>query len=309
MSQAIIFVFPGQGSQHLGMLSELATDNLIIQETFAQASAVLGYDLWALTQEGPLEKLNETDKTQPALLCASVALWRLWLQKSGAVPRVMAGHSLGEYSALVCSGALQFEDAIDLVRLRGEYMMEAVPAGTGAMAAILGLADEQVEAACLEAAQGDVVAAVNYNCPGQVVIAGESEAVARGMLMAKEKGAKRAIQLPVSVPSHCELMRPAAKRLAEKLQSINMKMPYISVVQNVSAAPAERVEQIKENLIAQLYSPVLWASSIASVIDQGIERSIECGAGKVLSGLNKKIHKPLHVASLTDLAGWEKATS
>lgn len=308
MSQAIIFVFPGQGSQHLGMLSELATDNLIIQETFAQASAVLGYDLWALTQEGPLEKLNETDKTQPALLCASVALWRLWLQKSGAVPRVMAGHSLGEYSALVCSGALQFEDAIDLVRLRGEYMMEAVPAGTGAMAAILGLADEQVEAACLEAAQGDVVAAVNYNCPGQVVIAGESEAVARGMLMAKEKGAKRAIQLPVSVPSHCELMRPAAKRLAEKLQSINMKMPYISVVQNVSAAPAETVEQIKENLIAQLYSPVLWASSIASVIDQGIERSIECGAGKVLSGLNKKIHKPLHVASLTDLAGWEKAT-
>ena len=308
MSQAIIFVFPGQGSQHLVMLSELATDNLIIQETFAQASAVLGYDLWALTQEGPLEKLNETDKTQPALLCASVALWRLWLQKSGAVPRVMAGHSLGEYSALVCSGALQFEDAIDLVRLRGEYMMEAVPAGTGAMAAILGLADEQVEAACLEAAQGDVVAAVNYNCPGQVVIAGESEAVARGMLMAKEKGAKRAIQLPVSVPSHCELMRPAAKRLAEKLQSINMKMPYISVVQNVSAAPAETVEQIKENLIAQLYSPVLWASSIASVIDQGIERSIECGAGKVLSGLNKKIHKPLHVASLTDLAGWEKAT-
>ncbi|NRA21870.1 MAG: ACP S-malonyltransferase [Oceanospirillaceae bacterium] len=308
MSQAIIFVFPGQGSQHLGMLSELATDNLIIQETFAQASAVLGYDLWALTQEGPLEKLNETDKTQPALLCASVALWRLWLQKSGAVPRVMAGHSLGEYSALVCSGALQFEDAIDLVRLRGEYMMEAVPAGTGAMAAILGLADEQVEAACLEAAQGDVVAAVNYNCPGQVVIAGESDAVARGMLMAKEKGAKRAIQLPVSVPSHCELMRPAAKRLAEKLQSINMKMPYISVVQNVSAAPAETVEQIKENLIAQLYSPVLWASSIASVIDQGIERSIECGAGKVLSGLNKKIHKPLHVASLTDLAGWEKAT-
>ena len=308
MSQAIIFVFPGQGSQHLGMLSELATDNLIIKETFAQASAVLGYDLWALTQEGPLEKLNETDKTQPALLCASVALWRLWLQKSGAVPRVMAGHSLGEYSALVCSGALQFEDAIDLVRLRGEYMMEAVPAGSGAMAAILGLADEQVEAACLEAAQGDVVAAVNYNCPGQVVIAGESDAVARGMLMAKEKGAKRAIQLPVSVPSHCELMRPAAKRLAEKLQSINMKMPYISVVQNVSAAPAETVEQIKENLIAQLYSPVLWASSIASVIDQGIERSIECGAGKVLSGLNKKIHKPLHVASLTDLAGWEKAT-
>jgi len=309
MSQSKVFVFPGQGSQQVGMLSELAADNSIIQETFAQASQVLGYDLWALVQEGPSEDLNQTDRTQPALLCASVALWRLWLQKGGESPVVMAGHSLGEYSALVCAGAIDFAQAIDLVRLRGEYMQEAVPAGTGAMAAILGLADDQVEQACVVAAQGGgVVAAVNYNCPGQVVIAGEKDAVARGMVAAKELGAKRAIEL-VSVPSHCELMRPAAERLAEKLATLNVQMPEIAVIQNVSAAVPESVEQIKENLIAQLYSPVLWTASMQAVVAQGVEAAIECGAGKVLSGLNKKIHKPLQVASLADLAGWEKAVS
>ncbi|NQZ30279.1 MAG: ACP S-malonyltransferase [Oceanospirillaceae bacterium] len=309
MSQSTIFVFPGQGSQQVGMLAELAADNPVIQETFAQASKVLGYDLWALVQEGPSDALNQTDKTQPALLCASVALWRLWLQKGGAEPAVMAGHSLGEYSALVCAGALDFDDAIDLVRLRGEYMQQAVPAGTGAMAAILGLADELVEAACAEAAEGDVVAAVNYNCPGQVVIAGEKAAVARAMLSAKEKGAKRAIELPVSVPSHCELMRPAALKLAQKLESITLQMPNIAVIQNVSAAQPESVAQIKENLIAQLYSPVLWTNSMRAAIALSDEVAIECGAGKVLSGLNKKIHKPLLVASLADLAGWEKVSS
>lgn len=309
MSQSKVFVFPGQGSQQVGMLSELAAENPIIQETFAEASAVLGYDLWALVQEGPAEDLNQTDKTQPALLCASVALWRLWLQKGGDAPAVMAGHSLGEYSALVCAGALDFAQAIDLVRLRGEFMQEAVPAGTGAMAAILGLADDQVELACANAAQGAVVSAVNYNCPGQVVIAGEKEAVARGMAAAKELGAKRAIELPVSVPSHCELMRPAAERLAQKLSAIEVKMPAITVVQNVSAAVPETTEQIKENLIAQLYSPVLWTASMQLIVEQGVDTAIECGSGKVLSGLNKKIHKPLQVASLADLAGWEKAAS
>jgi len=309
MSQSKVFVFPGQGSQQIGMLSELAADNSIIQETFEEASEVLGYDLWALVQDGPAEDLNQTDKTQPALLCASVALWRLWLQKGGEVPAVMAGHSLGEYSALVCAGALDFAQAIDLVRLRGEYMQAAVPAGTGAMAAILGLADDQVELACTNSAQGAVVSAVNYNCPGQVVIAGEKEAVARGMAAAKELGAKRAIELPVSVPSHCELMRPAAEQLAQKLSAIEVKMPSIAVVQNVSAAVPENTQQIKENLIAQLYSPVLWTASMQAIVAQGVDTAIECGSGKVLSGLNKKIHKPLQVASLADLAGWEKATS
>jgi [acyl-carrier-protein] S-malonyltransferase len=306
MSQSTVFVFPGQGSQQVGMLAELAVDNEIIEQTFAQASSVLGYDLWQLVQQGPAEDLNQTDKTQPALLCAGVALWRLWLDKGGEQPAIMAGHSLGEYTALVCSGALAFEDAIDLVRLRGEYMQSAVPAGTGAMAAILGLADELVEKACADAQQGDVVSAVNYNCPGQIVIAGHKDAVARAIENCKESGAKRAIELPVSVPSHCELMRPAAEKLAEKLQSIEVKMPAIKVLQNVTASEPQNIAEIKENLIAQLYSPVLWTASMLSIVEQGAQTAVECGPGKVLSGLNKKVHKPLIVASLGDTAGWEK---
>ncbi len=306
MSQSTVFVFPGQGSQQVGMLAELAADNDIIEQTFSQASAVLGYDLWQLVQNGPAEDLNQTDRTQPALLCAGVALWRLWQQKGGEQPSVMAGHSLGEYTALVCSGALGFEDAIDLVRLRGEYMQSAVPAGTGAMAAILGLADELVEKSCADAQQGEVVSAVNYNCPGQIVIAGHKEAVARAIANCKENGAKRAVELPVSVPSHCELMRPAALKLAEKLQSIEVKMPAIKVLQNVTASEPQSVEEIKENLIAQLYSPVLWTASMLSIVEQGAQTAVECGPGKVLSGLNKKVHKPLVVAALGDAAGWEK---
>ena len=309
MSQSNVFVFPGQGSQQLGMLAELAAENPIIEQTFAEASAVLGYDLWLLVQNGPAEELNQTDKTQPALLCSSVALWRLWQQKGAEQPAIMAGHSLGEYSALVCAGALGFTDAIDLVRLRGEYMQQAVPAGTGAMAAILGLADELVEAACAQAQQGLGVAAVNYNCPGQVVIAGEKDAVARAIENCKASGAKRAIELPVSVPSHCQLMKPAAEKLAAKLQTVSLQMPQIPVLQNVTAREPQSVEQIKENLIAQLYSPVLWTASMQAIVDTGVTRSIECGPGKVLSGLNKKIHKPLILASLADAAGWEKATS
>jgi [acyl-carrier-protein] S-malonyltransferase len=308
MSQPTVFVFPGQGSQQVGMLAEIALENPVVEQTFSQASAVLGYDLWDLVQNGPVEKLNQTDKTQPALLCAGVALWRVWQDKGGQAPALMAGHSLGEYTALVCSGAIGFEDAIDLVRLRGEYMQEAVPAGSGAMAAILGLGDEQVVQACASAANSEVVSAVNFNCPGQVVIAGQKEAVARAIDACKDSGAKRAIELPVSVPSHCELMRPAAQKLAQKLSLIDVQMPKINVVQNVTAQQPQSVEQIKENLISQLYSPVLWTSSMQSIVEQGVEVAIECGPGKVLSGLNKKIHKPLVVASLADLAGWEKVT-
>ena len=309
MSQSTVFVFPGQGSQQMGMLADLAVDNEIIQQTFAQASAVLGYDLWKLVQEGPVEDLNQTDRTQPALLCAGVALWRLWLEKGGTKPQMMAGHSLGEYSALVCAGVIGFDDAIDLVRLRGEYMQEAVPAGTGAMAAILGLSDELVESSCNAAQQGAVVSAVNFNCPGQVVIAGEKAAVARAIENCKSNGAKRAIELPVSVPSHCRLMKPAAEKLAEKLKTIDFSMPEIAVIQNVSAQEPKNVEEIKENLIAQLYSPVLWTASMQLIVAKGVERSVECGPGKVLSGLNKKIHKPLVLLSLADSAGWEKAFS
>ncbi|MCV6612614.1 MAG: ACP S-malonyltransferase [Amphritea sp.] len=307
MSQSLAFVFPGQGSQHLGMLAELAAEHAIIQETFAEASEVLGYDLWALTQDGPEADLNQTDRTQPALLTAGVALWRLWLQQGGAKPALMAGHSLGEYTALVCAGAIEFKDAVNLVKLRGEFMQQAVPAGTGAMAAILGLADDAIQAACEAAAQGEVVSPVNFNCPGQVVIAGNKEAVERAIEGCKEAGAKRAIPLPVSVPSHCVLMKPAAEQMAEQLKSINVQMPEIPVIQNFTAKTAASADELIENLLAQLYSPVLWTNSVESMVAQGIESTVECGPGKVLSGLNKKVHRPLAVAAINEPAGLEKA--
>ncbi|SIT10754.1 ACP S-malonyltransferase [Neptunomonas antarctica] len=307
MSQSFAFVFPGQGSQQVGMLAELAAENPIIQATFAEASEVLGYDLWDLVRNGPEADLNQTDKTQPALLVAGVALWRLWLEKGGAKPAMMAGHSLGEYTALVCSGAIGFADAVNLVRLRGEYMQQAVPAGTGAMAAILGLADDAILTSCQLAEQGQVVSPVNYNCPGQVVIAGEKSAVERAIVACKEAGAKRAIPLPVSVPSHCSLMKPAADKLAISLANISISMPAIPVVQNVSAALPESVEQLTGNLLAQLYSPVLWTKSVQAMVDQGVNTTIECGPGKVLSGLNKKIHKSLVIKVINDAAGLEAA--
>jgi [acyl-carrier-protein] S-malonyltransferase len=307
MSQSFAFVFPGQGSQQVGMLAELAAENPIIQTTFSEASGVLGYDLWDLVQNGPEADLNQTDKTQPALLTAGVALWRLWLEKGGAKPAMMAGHSLGEYTALVCSGAIGFADAVNLVRLRGEYMQQAVPAGTGAMAAILGLADDAIVMSCQLAEQGQVVSPVNYNCPGQVVIAGEKSAVERAIVACKEAGAKRAIPLPVSVPSHCSLMKPAADKLAVALANISITMPAIPVVQNVVAALPESVEQLAENLLVQLYSPVLWADSVQAMVNQGIDTTIECGPGKVLSGLNKKIHKSLVIKVINDTAGLEAA--
>ncbi|MGH1430861.1 MAG: ACP S-malonyltransferase [Neptuniibacter sp.] len=307
MSQSLAFVFPGQGSQQMGMLSELAETHPVIKNTFSEASEVLGYDLWDLIQNGPVEDLNQTDKTQPALLTAGVALWRLWQEQGGAKPALMAGHSLGEYTALVCSGAISFADGVNLVKLRGEFMQQAVPAGTGAMAAILGLDDASIEKACQEAEEGDVVSPVNYNCPGQIVIAGQKAAVERAITNCKEAGAKRAVPLPVSVPSHCALMKPAAEKMAEQLAKIEISMPEISVIQNVTASAAASVDELKDNLLQQLYSPVLWTKSVQSMVDQGIESTVECGPGKVLSGLNKKVHKPLSVAAISDAAGLTKA--
>lgn len=309
MSQALAFVFPGQGSQQLGMLSELAASHPIIEATFAEASAALGFDLWAGVQQGPEDWLNATENTQPALLTASVALWRLWLEQGGERPAFMAGHSLGEYSALVCAGAMKLADAVQLVRLRGQAMQAAVPAGSGAMAAILGLDDAAVAQACLHAAQGDVLAPVNYNCPGQVVIAGEKDAVARGIEACKSAGAKRAVALPVSVPSHCALMQPAAEKMAQALQDIELSLPEIPVIHNVSAQTCADLTRLRQLLVEQLYSPVLWTRSVLELATQGVQVLVECGPGKVLSGLNKKVDKAFEVVSLTDAAGFEKALS
>lgn len=291
MSASLAFVFPGQGSQSLGMLAELGAQQHVIIDTFAEASAALGYDLWALTQQGPEEQLNQTDKTQPAILAASVALWRLWQAEGGPRPAFVAGHSLGEYSALVAAGSLPFADAVKLVELRGQLMQQAVPAGQGGMAAILGLEDADVLAACAEAAQGEVVSAVNFNAPGQVVIAGSAAAVERAIEACKAKGAKRAMALPVSVPSHCDLMRPAAERFAASVEAIAWQAPQIPLVQNVSAAVVADLDALKRDLLAQLYSPVRWVESMVALGDRGVTSLVECGPGKVLSGLNKRCVK------------------
>ncbi|MCI8211602.1 malonyl CoA-ACP transacylase [Pseudomonas sp. S25] len=288
MSASLAFVFPGQGSQSLGMLADQGAQHPLILDTFAQASDALGYDLWALTQEGPVESLNQTDKTQPAILTASVALWHVWLAEGGAVPAFVAGHSLGEYSALVAAQSLSLADAVKLVERRGQLMQEAVPAGQGGMAAILGLDDADVIAACAEAAQGEVVSAVNFNSPGQVVIAGSAEAVKRAMELCKARGAKRALPLPVSVPSHCELMRPAAERFAESIEAIEWQAPQIPLVQNVSASVVTDLATLKTDLLQQLYKPVRWVESIQALAANGATQLIECGPGKVLAGLNKR---------------------
>jgi len=297
MSVSFAFVFPGQGSQSLGMLAELGTRQLVA-DTYAEASEVLGYDLWALTQTGPEASLNQTDKTQPAILTASVALWRLWLSEGGALPAWVAGHSLGEYSALVAAGSLGFAEAVKLVELRGQLMQQAVPAGEGGMAAILGLDDADVVAACQEAAQGQVVSAVNFNAPGQVVIAGNAAAVTRAIEACKAKGAKRAMSLPVSVPSHCDLMRPAAEQFASAISAIKWQVPTIRLVQNVSAAPVDSVEGLTRDLLAQLYSPVRWVESMLTLGEQGVTDLVECGPGKVLSGLNKRCVKGVNTHNL-----------
>lgn len=306
MNPSLAFVFPGQGSQQQGMLSDLAEKYDIIKATFDEASDVLGYDLWDLVQNDA-ESLGQTDKTQPALLTSSVALWRLWQQQGGEQPAYVAGHSLGEYSALVCAGVIAFKDAVELVKLRGEYMQQAVPAGTGAMAAIIGLSDDQVVAACESVSEG-VVSAVNFNSPGQVVIAGEKAAVEIAMANAKEAGAKRALPLPVSVPSHCQLMVPAGEKLAERLNAIKFKEPAIKLVQNVSAEAVSDAAQIKANLVSQLSEPVLWTQSIALLNELGVEKTIECGPGKVLTGLNKRIVKGLDALAIGDVASFDAAT-
>lgn len=298
MSASFAFVFPGQGSQSLGMLAELGVQQSLVIDTFAEASAALGYDIWALIQQGPEEQLNQTDKTQPAILAASVALWRLWLAEGGARPAFVAGHSLGEYSALVAAGSLPFAEAVKLVELRGQLMQQAVPAGLGGMAAILGLEDADVLAACAEAAQGEIVSAVNFNAPGQVVIAGNAAAVERAIEACKARGAKRAMALPVSVPSHCELMRPAAERFADAIAAVAWQAPQIALVQNVSAAVVADLQTLQRDLLAQLYSPVRWVESMVALSERGVTDLVECGPGKVLSGLNKRCVKGINTYNL-----------
>jgi [acyl-carrier-protein] S-malonyltransferase len=294
--------FPGQGSQSVGMLAELAAEYPVVKATFDEASQVLGYDLFQLVMDGPAEELNKTWRTQPALLTSSVALWRVWQSLNAPMPAVMAGHSLGEYSALVCSGALAFTDAVKLVELRGLAMQEAVPEGVGAMAAIIGLDNESIAANCEKAAQGQVVSPVNFNSPGQVVIAGHKEAVERANVLMKESGAKRALPLPVSVPSHCALMKPAAEKLAVALQSIEIKAPAIAVINNVDVSTETDAARIKDALVRQLFSPVRWTETIEAVANAGDEFEVEMGPGKVLSGLVKRIDKRVDGAAINDPA-------
>ncbi len=295
-------VFPGQGSQTVGMLQELATNYAVVKNTFTEASEVLGYDLLALVMEGPAEELGKTFKTQPALLTSSVALYRLWQEKTDAVPAVLAGHSLGEYSALTCANVISFQDAVDLVRLRGEYMQEAVPAGVGAMAAIIGLADDVIIQACQEASLDQVCSAVNFNSPGQVVIAGNAEAVARAGDLLKNAGAKRVLPLPVSVPSHCALMKPAADRLATKLATLNFNAPVIPVINNVDVVAETDPAKIKDALVRQLYSPVRWVETVQAMAKDEVTTMIEMGPGKVLTGLIKRIDKTVNSMTCNDEA-------
>jgi len=301
------FVFPGQGSQSLGMLAELGVSHALVQETFKQASEVLGYDLWAVIQNGPKEKLDDTACTQPAMLAAGVAVWRVWQALNHPKPAVLAGHSLGEYTALVCSGALSFESAIKLVEQRGRFMQEAVPVGQGAMAAILGLSDEDVSVLCKENAESQVLDAVNFNSPGQVVIAGNSEAVHRAVNAAKDKGAKRALVLPVSVPSHCLLMKPAADKLARYLNDVTITTTKIPVIANVNVAVNNEPEQIKDALVKQLYQPVRWVETIQKMSADGVTQIVECGPGKVLAGLTRRINKEITAFPVLDQASLEKA--
>ena len=295
-------VFPGQGSQTVGMLAELAGDYPIVQETFKQASETLGYDLWQLVQEGPAEELNKTWQTQPALLTASVAVYRVWQQKYPELkPEVMAGHSLGEYSALVCAGVLDFQDAVKLVELRGKLMQQAVPEGTGAMYAIIGLDNEAIINACKQAEQSEVVSAVNFNSPGQVVIAGAKAAVERAAALCKDAGAKRALPLAVSVPSHCALMKPAADQLSVSLESITLKAPTVSVLNNVDVKAETDADAIRNALVRQLYSPVRWTETVEKMSHSGVEVLVEIGPGKVLNGLTKRIVDSLQATSVNDV--------
>lgn len=299
-------VFPGQGSQTVGMLAELSAEYPVVQQTFAQASDVLGYDLWALVQQGPAEELNKTWQTQPALLTASVAIYRVWQQQYPDLqPAVMAGHSLGEYSALVCAGVLDFAQAVKLVELRGQLMQQAVPEGAGAMYAIIGLDNESIIKACAESEQGEVVSAVNFNSPGQVVIAGAKAAVERAAAACKAAGAKRALPLPVSVPSHCALMKPAADKLAESLTQLNFNQPTVAVINNVDVQAENDPAKVADALIRQLYSPVRWTEIVEKMATEGVEVLVEIGPNKVLTGLASRINKELSAVAVNDIKSLE----
>jgi len=300
-------IFPGQGSQSVGMLSELAQQYPLVQQTFAEASDALGFDLWDMVQNGPDTDLNSTHNTQPAMLSAGVAVWRIWNESGAPQPAAMAGHSLGEFTALVCSGAMGFSDAVKLVAERGRLMQEAVPEGQGAMAAILGLEDAVVISVCEKSAEGDVVQAVNFNSPGQVVIAGSASAVDRAIQVATDEGAKKAIKLPVSVPSHCDLMKPAAEKLAERLTQIEIATPSIPVIHNVDVTSHSDADAIRNALSMQLYRPVRWVETVQKLVEDGMTDMVEMGPGKVLMGLIRRIDRSVTCTPVQDPAGLDKA--
>jgi len=304
---SLAFVFPGQGSQSVGMLAQHAAASASVRATFDAASGAIGVDLWGLSQNGPEEELNRTEFTQPALLAAGVALWRVWRERGGASPAVLAGHSLGEYTALVCAEALSLEDATVLVRARGQLMQAAVPSGTGAMAAVLGADDAVIAAACADAAQGQVVSPANFNSPGQTVIAGNTDAVDRALALLSERGVRKSVKLPVSVPSHCALMRGAADELAERIRAIAWRLPVLSVVQNADARAHEEVSSIQDALVRQLYQPVRWAECVQELKRLGARTLVECGPGKVLSGLARRIDKELEGRPLSTPADLDAA--
>ena len=306
-SSQLAFVFPGQGSQSVGMLAELSEMHPVIRDTFVEASDGAGVDLWALSQGGPEEMLNRTEYTQPALLAASVAVWRAWQQQDGVLPSRLAGHSLGEYTALVAAGALTLHDGAHLVRLRGQLMQDAAPAGVGAMAAVIGAEDDLVAEVCAEASASQVVVPANYNSPGQIVIGGDADAVDRAIVLLNDRGVRKVVKLAVSVPSHTPLMREAANRLAEAMRGMDWRMPSLPVVQNVDAQVHADVDAIRDALVRQLYLPVRWTDCVQALAGQGVTRIAECGPGKVLTGLAKRIDKSLEARSLATVGEFQSA--
>jgi [acyl-carrier-protein] S-malonyltransferase len=306
-SPSLAFVFPGQGSQSVGMLAALAERDAGVRATFAEASEGAGVDLWALSQEGPEERLNRTEFTQPALLAAGVAVWRAWCERGGAQPSVLAGHSLGEYSALVAAGALSLHDAAHLVRIRGQLMQDAAPAGTGAMAAVIGADDAVVRQLCEQASQSGVVVPANFNSPGQIVIGGDADAVDRALALLAEAGIRKTVKLAVSVPSHTPLMREAANRLSETMSTLDWREPALPVVQNVDAEVHDGAQAIRDALVRQLYLPVQWTGCVQALAARGITRMVECGPGKVLTGLAKRIDKSLEARAIGDSADFDAA--